>query len=282
MKTSFLAFLAESKSSKKVALVNFNVKEVRDAFRKHFRDLDVISFDQPYDYSSADFVVFGTTGKHPKQFEKAEKELKAKHIPYFVYGAKHPLEHKDDQFRKMEKAGISQIPTKFLDPKKGNVQSLVKEFGLPLVVKPINGSQGKGVKLIKSENDLKKYLEKSTDKIVTVQKFVKNDGDWRLFFLGNELIYAIVRKSSDSKEFRNNTSLGGSAQNKVPPKEIETLAKKAHDVSGLDISGVDVIVDKETGKAYIMEVNAAPQFYSDEKRFKKVINKIFGLIDSSK
>ena len=175
----------------------------------------------------------------------------------------------------MEKAGISQIPSMFGNPKNLDVDSLIKKFGLPLVVKPIDGSQGNGVELLKTKKQLENYLEKSSDSIVTVQKFIENDGDWRLLFVGNKLIYSILRKTVDEKEFRNNTSLGGKATNKKPPANVLALAKKANLASGLDITGVDIIEDKNSNDVYVMEVNAGPQFFSNQNRFNSVINAIF-------
>jgi D-alanine-D-alanine ligase-like ATP-grasp enzyme len=279
MKTTFAGFLQEAKTSKKLLLaVNISIPEFVQGLKKKYKDqVEFVDFKESFSFDLANvgFVLIGLTGKHPKEFNKLIKILKSIKINYFVYGAKNPEQNKDAQFKHMEKAGISQIPSMFGNPKNLDVDSLIKKFGLPLVVKPIDGSQGNGVKLLKTKKQLENYLEKSSDSIVTVQKFIENDGDWRLLFVGNKLIYSILRKTVDEKEFRNNTSLGGKATNKKPPANVLVLAKKANLASGLDITGVDIIEDKNSNDVYVMEVNAGPQFFSNQNRFNSVINAIF-------
>lgn len=279
MKTTFAGFLQEAKTSKKLLLaVNISIPEFVQGLKKKYKDqVEFVDFKESFSFDLANvgFVLIGLTGKHPKEFNKLIKILKSIKINYFVYGAKNPEQNKDAQFKHMEKAGISQIPSMFGNPKNLDVDSLIKKFGLPLVVKPIDGSQGNGVKLLKTKKQLENYLEKSSDSIVTVQKFIENDGDWRLLFVGNKLIYSILRKTVDEKEFRNNTSLGGKATNKKPPANVLALAKKANLASGLDITGVDIIEDKNSNDVYVMEVNAGPQFFSNQNRFNSVINAIF-------
>lgn len=279
MKTTFAGFLQEAKTSKKLLLaVNISIPEFVQGLKKKYKDqVEFVDFKESFSFDLANvgFVLIGLTGKHPKEFNKLIKILKSIKINYFVYGAKNPEQNKDAQFKHMEKAGISQIPSMFGNPKNLDVDSLIKKFGLPLVVKPIDGSQGNGVELLKTKKQLENYLEKSSDSIVTVQKFIENDGDWRLLFVGNKLIYSILRKTVDEKEFRNNTSLGGKATNKKPPANVLALAKKANLASGLDITGVDIIEDKNSNDVYVMEVNAGPQFFSNQNRFNSVINAIF-------
>ncbi len=279
MKTTFAGFLQEAKASKKILLaVNVSIPEFVQGLKKKYKEqVEFVEFKEAisFDFTSVGFVLIGLTGKHPKEFNKLIKILKSIKINYFVYGAKNPEQNKDAQFKQMDKAGISQIPSIFGNPKNLDANSLVEKFGLPLVVKPIDGSQGNGVKLLKTKKQLENYLEKANDAIVTVQKFIENDGDWRLLFVGNKLIYSILRKTVSEKEFRNNTSLGGKAINKKPPANVLALAKKANLASGLDITGVDIIEDKNSNDVYVMEVNAGPQFFSNQNRFNSVINAIF-------
>lgn len=282
MKITFSAFLNEGVISKKKLLaVNVEIKEFVDGLQKKYKSqVEFVSFEEAIDYDFKDvgFVLIGLTGKHPKEFKKLIKILTSIKMKYFVYGAKNPEQNKDAQYRHMQKHGISQIPSIFGNPKSLDPEELIKKFGLPVVVKPIDGSQGNGVKLIKSKKQLESYLEKCKESVITVQKFIENDGDWRLLFVGNKLIYSILRKTVDDKEFRNNTSLGGKATNKAPPSNVLHLAKKANLASGLDISGVDIIEDKNSNEVYVMEVNAGPQFFSNENRLRSVLNELFARI----
>jgi glutathione synthase/RimK-type ligase-like ATP-grasp enzyme len=99
-------------------------------------------------------------------------------------------------------------------------------------------------------------------------------------------MYCIKRKSKDDKkEFRNNQSLGGSAERSEIPKKAMDLAKKASKSMGFDISGVDLIKEKGTDNWYVLEENSAPQFDWEEKGknsradYREVLDKFVEIIN---
>ena len=157
-----------------------------------------------------------------------------------------------------------------------------------MVSKITDGSQGKGVELQKTKMDLEKYLKKNKEETIIFQKFIENEGDYRLFFIGQDLLYTIKRKSKDDKkEFRNNYSLGGTVERIDLPKNATEIAKKASKVMGFDVSGVDLIKDKNSDNWYILEVNAAPQFGTKNGKeivvdYKEVLDKFIEIIGKKK
>ena len=207
------------------------------------------------------FIFIGVVGKSSDYFVSVEEYLKSHKIPSFNYGCSPERYNKIYQNRVLSTEGLNPVPTVIgmcseVDPKE-----LIKEFGLPLVAKITDGSQGKGVTLQKSESELRSYLKKNKDQKTIFQKFIENDGDYRLFFVGGKLIFAVERKSADkNKEFRNNYSLGGTAKKASLPKEAIDLAKNAAKAMQFDVAGVDLIKEIGSNDWYILEINSAPQF----------------------
>jgi len=46
----------------------------------------------------------------------------------------------------------------------------------------------------------------------------------------------------------------------IPDSKMESLAKSAVRAVGIDVAGVDILVDGKTGKSLVIEVNAAPSW----------------------
>ena len=69
-----------------------------------------------------------------------------------------------------------------------------------------------------------------------------------------------LKKSEQGDPFKR-SRLAGLA-GRLAGEESCELAIKAAKVLGIDIGGVDVIQDIETGKLYVLEVNSAPRWES--------------------
>ena len=206
------------------------------------------------------FIFVGVVSKHPDYFVSVEEYAKTNKIPHFKYGCSPERNNKLFQNRILSTNNLNPVPTVISKCSEIKMDELVEELGLPLVAKITDGSQGKGVTLQKNKTALKQYLKSNKDQTTIFQKFIENDGDYRLFFINGKLLYAIERKSADkSKEFRNNYSLGGTVKRVDLPKEATNLAKKASKAMGFDVSGVDLIKSPE-GEWFVLEINSAPQF----------------------
>jgi len=139
-------------------------------------------------------------------------------------------------------------------------------LGFPLVIKRSEGSQGRQVYLVKDKWSLRKFYqsyqkyEDRSGKYYLAQKFIDNDGDYRILVLGNQVLGVMKRERVDKNEFRNNVSLGGMIQKAVLPNSMLLMAIKAASVCEIEVAGVDIILDKENGRPFILEVNRSPQF----------------------
>ena len=234
--------------------------------------------------SNYGFVFIGVVSKHPDYFVSVEEYLKLNKIPYFMYGCHPERSNKILQNRILNSKNLNPIPTIIGICSEVNPEELVKELGLPLVAKITDGAKGKGVTIQKTESDLESYLKKNKDKKIIFQKFIENEGDYRLFFVEDKLLYSIERKSSDkSKEFRNNYSLGGTVKRVNLPKQAIDLARNSVKAMGFAVAGVDLIKEPQGKKWYILEINPAPQFgIKDGDKiitdYREVLDEFIGII----
>ncbi|MCK4326903.1 MAG: RimK family alpha-L-glutamate ligase [Candidatus Diapherotrites archaeon] len=141
------------------------------------------------------------------------------------------------------------------------VESVVKDFEFPVVVKLQHGMAGKGVMLVSSQNDFPPIIDAMAKlhQTVNVEEFIKNPGeDHRLFVVGDEVVAAMKRKAVKEGEFRTNITIGGKPEPYKPTKEEVEIALKAANTIGMEICGVDLI-PSEKGPVLI-EINDGPSF----------------------
>ena len=131
--------------------------------------------------------------------------------------------------------------------------------GAPLIVKLLEGSQGRGVVLAETKKAAQSVINafKAVKANLLVQEFIKEaDGkDLRLFVINGKVSAAIQREAAPG-EFRANLHQGGTASVARPTTEERRLAVKATKAMGLAVAGVDIIRSK-TGPL-LLEVNSSP------------------------
>lgn len=128
--------------------------------------------------------------------------------------------------------------------------------GSPLVLKPLFGSQGEGLRLIEHPDELPSEDEVSG--VYYLQRFVaRADGAWRdyrVFVCGGEVLAGMIR---EGESWITNVHRGGRPQPwAVPPRAVE-LASAAAQAVGVDYTGVDLVDDGEGG-FQVLEVNSMP------------------------
>lgn len=131
--------------------------------------------------------------------------------------------------------------------------------GAPLVIKLLEGTQGKGVVLAETRNAAESVIEafRGLNANILVQEFIKEAGgaDIRCFIVGEKVVAAMKRQGKEG-EFRSNLHKGGSAELvKITPEERSTAVRAAK-VMGLNVAGVDLL--RSNHGPVIMEVNSSP------------------------
>jgi len=139
-------------------------------------------------------------------------------------------------------------------------QELIKLVGgAPLVIKLLEGTQGKGVVLAETDGAAESVIDafREMDANILVQEFIKEarGSDIRCFVVGNEVV-AAMKRTAKVGEFRSNLHRGGSAQVVAITAEEAQAALGATKALGLSVAGVDLL-RSERGPL-IMEVNSSP------------------------
>ncbi|MFQ5400333.1 MAG: RimK family alpha-L-glutamate ligase [Anaerolineae bacterium] len=131
--------------------------------------------------------------------------------------------------------------------------------GPPVVIKLIQGTQGRGVFLARNLSTAAAVLEKlkQLKKQALLQEYVAEAGgkDTRIIVVGDRCVAAMIRQAA-AGEFRSNLHRGGTAVPATLDKETEHLAVAAAKAHGLNVAGVDVIQSKRG--PLLLEVNSSP------------------------
>ncbi|MCQ0990105.1 ATP-grasp domain-containing protein [Jiella marina] len=137
-------------------------------------------------------------------------------------------------------------------------EAIVQAENHALVLKPLFGAQGKGLKLIGSVDDLPPHDEIAGG-VYYLQRFVGHSlagrwSDYRLLVSGGRVVAAMRREAAC---WITNIKQGAAAHAVKPDAELENLAVAACDAVGGDFCGVDLLRDAD-GRAHVIEVNSMP------------------------
>jgi ribosomal protein S6--L-glutamate ligase len=131
--------------------------------------------------------------------------------------------------------------------------------GPPVIIKLVQGTQGKGVILAPNLQTAAYVLNKlrGMKRQALVQEFIaESEGrDIRIIVVGDECIAAMERRASPG-DFRSNLHLGGTAVPVTPNAEMQQLALTAARLHGLHVAGVDIL-QSDRGPL-LLEVNSSP------------------------
>ena len=157
------------------------------------------------------------------------------------------------------KEGV-QIPTTGFASSPLDTNDLITMVGgSPLIVKLLEGTQGKGVVLAETKKAAESVINafKSLNANILVQEFIKEaDGkDLRCFVIDGKVV-AAMQRTAPPGEFRANVHLGGTTSIIRATAEERKLAIKATKAMGLRVAGVDII--RSASGPLVLEVNSSP------------------------
>jgi tetrahydromethanopterin:alpha-L-glutamate ligase len=139
----------------------------------------------------------------------------------------------------------------------------------PLVLKPLFGAQGKGLRLIRRPEDLP--VPEDIAGVYYLQRFQSNGTqdftDYRLFVLRGRVVAAMMRRAPT---WITNVKQGGQPVAVAPDPKMERLAVAAAEAVGAAIAGVDVLVGAD-GAPTVLEVNSMPAWNGLQKVSKRNI-----------
>jgi ribosomal protein S6--L-glutamate ligase len=166
----------------------------------------------------------------------------------------------------LSRAGIGLPLTGFAHSTRNTGDLIELVGGAPLVVKLLQGTQGKGVVLAETQKAAETIIDafRQLGADFLVQEFIKEAGgsDIRCLVVGNRVVAAMMR-SAKPGEFRSNLHRGGTAKLvKLTPEERSVAIRSARKM-GLNVAGVDIL--RSNHGPVVMEVNSSPGLEGIEK-----------------
>ncbi len=274
---------------KKILILTSGKKSKLTSFKLSKRDLKIdlttASFDDIYfDSNSRDLMLKG--GINLKDFKVIYFRLVGKSLETAAliseYAKKNWIQIVDRIYTNSQVFPITQskaaemkaladakvsIPKTFF----GSIGEILKKgpvmFGFPFVIKSTSGRKGREVYSPQNVQELRalaKILseEEKTGKSFFAQEFVACTKRIRVLTVGGRILGSISQLTKWRK--RVSGYLPVEDEKKIDnfklDSEMEKLALKAVKAVGIDIAGIDILIDEVNGKSFVIEVNAAPSW----------------------
>jgi len=158
----------------------------------------------------------------------------------------------------LRKAGVA-TPATWVTEREAPARITLKretEAGRKLVLKPLFGSQGKGLRLLGPGDDLPASADYAD--VYYMQRFVESGGgegcDYRVFVIAGEAVAAMVRRGTG---WVHNVAQGARCEAAPLDPEMARLAERAVEAVGMDYAGVDIMRDS-TDAPVVIEINGIP------------------------
>jgi ribosomal protein S6--L-glutamate ligase len=132
-----------------------------------------------------------------------------------------------------------------------------RAFGGDVVVKPVFGSEGRGIIRLSDEGLAWRGFTLLTQlgSVLYLQEYVEHgNADLRLLVVGDDVL--AVRRVNPH-DWRTNVGRGARAEPFAASDEVASLARRAARCVGATLAGIDLLRDRD-GRWLIAEVNAAP------------------------
>lgn len=172
--------------------------------------------------------------------------------------------------------------------------SAAEAIGFPLIIKPNIGGSGAGIKRFSSREELRAAVEENSlsfgiDNIALVQEFfTARDGViTRVEVLGGEYLYAIqihitgetfdlcpadICKNTKGEELTriacpvDAPKTGLTVEAYEPPRHVIDDVERTMEVAGIEVGGIEYVIDDRTGRLLYYDINALSNFVSDPER----------------
>ena len=155
----------------------------------------------------------------------------------------------------LARGGLPTPATWTIESREAAADIVRREEG-PLVLKPLFGSQGRGLRLIQNVDDLPAPTEVAG--VYYLQRYVgvERNGfhDFRVLVSRGKVVAAMMRHSL---HWVTNVKRGGRPVAAVPDATMKDLAIAATAAVGANFAGVDIVYDRE-GSPTVLEVNSMP------------------------
>lgn len=161
----------------------------------------------------------------------------------------------------LTRAGIPTPHTGFAHSGRDFLHILRAMGGAPIIIKLLEGTEGKGVFLAETEEEARRIFatQRRANAHVMLQEFIRESSgrDYRSFVIGGHVV-ASMRRVARAGEFRANVALGAASFAACITEAEEAMALRAARTLGLQIAGVDFV--RSARGPLVIEVNSCPGF----------------------
>jgi RimK family alpha-L-glutamate ligase len=157
---------------------------------------------------------------------------------------------------KLQAAGLP-VPRTIVCQTADEALTAFAELGGDVVVKPLFGSEGRGIARVQDEAMAYRVCTTlaSLQSVLYLQEFIAHPGyDFRLLVIGQQVL---AMKRSHAADWRTNVARGATPSPFTPTPEMLQMARTAAECIGAPIAGVDLLPGPD-GRLYVLEVNAVP------------------------
>jgi RimK family alpha-L-glutamate ligase len=157
---------------------------------------------------------------------------------------------------KLARCGLP-VPPTVVCQTAGQALEAFFHLGQDVVVKPLFGSEGRGLYRIQEDAIAERVFRtlENIQAVLYVQKFIRHGGrDLRLLVIGERVLGMQRFHPSD---WRTNVSRGAQVAAIQVSAELEEMAQRAAAAVGATLAGIDIVYDAD-GQPYVLEVNASP------------------------
>ncbi len=182
--------------------------------------------------------------------------------------------NKARQLSLFHRAGLD-IPATRVAHRRADIPRLAAELGYPVMVKVNVGGSGAGMVRYDRSDELEAAVADgltptSVDGVVLVQEFLPARGQAviRCEVLAGKLIYAIALTGANSFDLcpadvclADKPSIMVSAFD--PPTDVISAVERVATLSGLDVGGIEYLVDDRNGRAKFYDFNALSNFVAN-------------------
>lgn len=150
-----------------------------------------------------------------------------------------------------------------------NIKFIIDKLGgLPIILKEVTGSKGKGLILLESPLQTNMTLESyyGSDKRIILQEYINNGGKDERHIVVDDKVVCSMERQAPKTDIRANVSLQGTGSKISADEETAKMAIDAvKAIPGLNFAGVDIMkvntVDEKGAKLvgrYLIEINSNP------------------------
>ncbi len=155
----------------------------------------------------------------------------------------------------LQKSGIP-MPKTYLSASIEAGKELLGKMHYPIIIKVLQGTQGKGVLFADSHAAASSMLDTLEKQPFLIQEFVDTGGrDTRIIVAGDRILGGMVRKAKENEE-RANVHAGGSVEPLHVSEETARVAIKTAKALRLDIGAVDIL--EGIKGPMVIEANLSP------------------------